>query len=75
VVAQNEVVGYFADRRAPRVTVALDRQQQLVLGGGQSRCLRSLFAPTQETAQAGAQFQQLLEVSLLQVHIVSRYRI
>jgi tellurite resistance protein TehA-like permease len=75
VVTEHEVVGYFTDRRTSAITVTLDRQQELVLGGGQSGLLRPLLAPPHEPAQAGPELQELLEVSLSQPHIVPRYRI
>ena len=58
VVAQEEVVGHFADRRAPLVTVTSDGEKELVLGRGEAGDARLLLAPPLEAPQAGPQCQQ-----------------
>ena len=60
VVAEEEVVGDVADRGTARITMAPDRQQQLVLCRRDALGLRSLFAPTQEPAETGAELEQAL---------------
>jgi hypothetical protein len=45
VVAQDEVVGELADRRADRAGMALDREQQLVLGRRQPCGICLIVAP------------------------------
>jgi len=57
VVAQEEVVGHFADRRAPLVTVASDGEKELVLGRGEAGGPRLLLAPSLKAPQAGPQRQ------------------
>ena len=57
VVAQEEVVGHFADRRAPLVTVASDGEKELVLGRGEAGGPRLLLAPSLKAPQAGSQRQ------------------
>jgi len=49
VVLEQQRVADVADRRAVGRRVASDREQQLVLGGGDTRGDRLLFAPRQET--------------------------
>lgn len=58
VVAQEEVVGYFADRRAPLVAVASDGEKELMLGRSEAGDPRLLLAPPLESPQAGPQCQQ-----------------
>jgi len=58
VVAQEEVVGHFADRGAPLVLVASDGEKELVLGRGEACDPRLLLAPSLEAPQAGPQCQE-----------------
>lgn len=53
VVAEQEVVRHLADGRPSRVTVAADREQQLVLGRCEAGRLRLLLAPALESSQPG----------------------
>jgi hypothetical protein len=62
VVAQQEVAGNVPDRRAGRAWVAFDREQQLVLSGGEVLSVGLLFAPVQELPQAGSERQQALVI-------------
>ncbi len=75
VMLNDEVCGDVADRRAARVGVALDREQELVLRGGDPGGPRLALAPSQEAPQARPQPQQELEIGLFQgSHVVVRYR-
>jgi hypothetical protein len=46
-----------------------DRQQQLVLRGGQAGRPGLLLAPAQESTQTGPQLEQVREVSLIERHV------
>ena len=72
VVAEEEVVGHFADGGAPAVRMPPHGQQELVLRRCQTRRLRLLLAPAEEPAQSGAQRQQVLVVGISENHR-SRY--
>jgi hypothetical protein len=76
VVLQQQRVGYLADRRAPRIRVATDREQELVLRRGQSRGNRLLLAPLQEPPKPGAELEEALKVSVgnlsWHIYIVTR---
>jgi CIC family chloride channel protein len=73
VVPQQEVFGKVADRRL--AIVPSDRQQELVLRGGQADLLGLALAPPEEAAQAVTEPQQLGVLRIVEVHenIVSRY--
>jgi hypothetical protein len=62
VRAEQQVAGQFADGRAVLPAVALDGEQQLVLGWGQAgrSCLG--LGPVQEAAQPGPEGEQVLVV-------------
>lgn len=74
VMAQQEVVSGFADRRCP--AVASDGEEQLVLGGSEAGRLRLLPAPPLEAPQAIAEVEEPAVVVIGQrrrdIHIVSR---
>ena len=78
VVAQQQVAGDVADRRTGRVVVAADREQQLVLRGGQTGGDGLPLAPAQEPAQAGPEAEQPRVVVMverpLHAHIVALAR-
>lgn len=57
VATQEQVVGCLANRRTAGVAVPADREEQLVLGGGQAGSACLLLAPAQEAAQACPQRQ------------------
>lgn len=67
VMTQQQIAGEIPDGRALRSWVALDRQQQLVLGRCQADLARLGLAPVQEPAQAGPECQQVLVVVLGQL--------
>ncbi len=58
VMAQQEVVGHFADCGAPGIGMPADREQQLVLCGRQARRPRLALAPALELPEPGAQGEQ-----------------
>lgn len=60
VVPQEQMVRHRRDRRAEGVPVPADREEQLVLGRGQSLRTGSLGAPAQEPAKAVPEPQELL---------------
>jgi hypothetical protein len=57
-MAQQQILGKFAYRRAARIRVAAHRQEELVLGAGQARGLSLFFTPPLEPTQAGAKTQE-----------------
>ena len=63
VVTQQQVTGEITDGGLLAAGVALDRDQQLMLGGGETNRAGLGLAPVQEAAQAGAERQQVLEVA------------
>src|SRR5579884_574101 len=54
--------------------MAPDREQQLMLRGGQPRLSRLLLAPAQKPAKTGPQLQEVLEVSLIEAHLAAAGR-
>lgn len=58
VVTQAQRVGGIADRRALRVPVTTDREEQLVLGRAQADGGGLLLAPVEEPAQPRAEVKQ-----------------
>ena len=74
VVAKKEVAGNVPDRRTIRAGVAFDRQQELVLRGGEVLSVGLLFAPVQELPEAGSEREQALVVGIgwLPGHVVAR---
>jgi hypothetical protein len=74
VVAKQEVAGDVPDRRTGGVWVALDRQQQLVLSGGEVLSVGLLLAPAQELSEAGPECEQALVIGIgrLLRHVVAR---
>jgi hypothetical protein len=57
-MAQQQILGEFAYRRATRITVAAHRQEELVLGTGQARRLSLFLTPPLEPTQAGPKTQE-----------------
>lgn len=76
VVSQQEVAGDISDGGTGWIWVALDGEQELVLGGGQVLRACLLRAPAQEASQAGPELEQALVVGIgeMALHIVARYR-
>ena len=74
VVAEQEVAGDVPDRRTGGAWVALDREQQLVLSGGEVLSVGLLFAPAQELSEAGPEYEQALVIGIgrLPGHVVAR---
>lgn len=58
VMAEEEIVRHFADRRTPGVGVPPDSQEQLMLCGRQPGCFSLLLAPSLKMAKTGPQRQQ-----------------
>ena len=50
VVAKEEIVSHFTDRRPPRIAMSAYGQEELMLGGREARSLGLLLAPTFEMA-------------------------
>ena len=63
---QQQVAGEIGNGRTVTAGVPLDRHEQLMLPGGETHFARLRFAPVQEPAEAGAELQQILEITLLQ---------
>ena len=74
VVAKQEIAGDVPDRRTGGAWVALDREQQLVLSGGEVLSVGLLFAPAQELSEAGPEYEQALVIGIgrLLRHVVAR---
>ena len=74
VVTQQEVAGDVPDRWASRAWVAFDREQQLVLRGGEVLGVGLSFAPAQEVSEAGPELEQPLVIRFgrLPGHVVAR---
>ncbi len=53
VVAKREIVRDLTDRRPPRVCMPADREEELVVGGGEARSTGLLCAPALKMAQPG----------------------
>lgn len=62
VALQQQVLGKVPDRRGLRTRVPLDRDEQLVLRGSQTRRRRLILTPAQEAPQRYAEQQVVLEV-------------
>lgn len=75
VMTQQQIAGEIPDGRALRCWMALDRQQQLVLGRCQAYLTRLSLAPVQEPAQAGPEGQQVLVVLLGQLTHIPTTRV
>ena len=60
VVTQQQIAGQIGDGRILAARVALDRDHELVLGGGKADRPGLAMTPVQETAEAGAERQQVL---------------
>src|SRR5262249_8578891 len=74
VVAKDEVIGDFPDRRTRRVPMASDGKQKLMLCGSEPDGPCLLVTPAQKLSQASAQLEEVFEVRLIKSHIVGRYR-
>lgn len=74
VVLEQKVAGDLADRRAALTWVASDRQEELVLGGGEVLGAGLLLAPVEESAQTGSELEQsqVIGIGGLAAHIVAR---
>ena len=68
VMAQEQIVGRFADGRATAVRMSTDGEEQLMLCGRQTRFLRLLLAPAEEATESGPQGQQVFVVGIPQNH-------
>jgi len=66
VVSELEVVGDVADRRAGRCPMTSDREEQLVLCGGEADRGRLLLTPMEEPAQPIAELEQAPVLSVTQ---------
>jgi hypothetical protein len=64
VGTQHKVPGRLSDRRSPRVRVTAYGEQQLMMGRSETGRLGLAVAPMQESAQARAEVEQLLEVAV-----------
>ncbi len=51
VVNEEQIVGYFSDRRTTGIAMPSDGQQQLVLSRSEARCARLALAPAFEVAE------------------------
>jgi hypothetical protein len=58
VMSQQQVVGDVSDGRSGRVVMTADREQELMLGGGEAGGVGVLLAPAQKPPQIRAQLQQ-----------------
>jgi hypothetical protein len=58
VMPEEQVVGDVSDGRSGRVVMTSDREQELMLGGGEASRVGVLLAPAQEAPQIRAQLQQ-----------------
>ena len=71
MVPQHQGIGELTHRRPGRVRLAPDREQELMFGrSSQPGGLGLILAPTQKAPQAGAELEQMLEVGLVESHIV-----
>jgi hypothetical protein len=58
VMAQEQVLGHVADRRAAPIGMTSNGEQQLVLGRRDAGRLGLLLAPAQEAAEPGTELEQ-----------------
>jgi hypothetical protein len=71
VMAKQQVLGHFTDRRTPSIRVGTDDEQQLVLPGGQSSGLRLPGAPSQEAPKAISELQEAPVVLVAEATLAS----
>lgn len=73
VVTDHQVLRDLTESRSHRVVVATNREEELMLGWGQTRGSSSLLAPLHEAAEAHAKREQLIVGDGRVGHIVARY--
>lgn len=76
VMSQHQRLGHLADRRALRIPISTDRQQELMLGRSQPYRNGLFLAPVQEATQTGAELEEAFVVAVgnlcIHIYIVTR---